>query len=360
MSKIPRIGVIGGGTFGVMHCRTFRQLENDGRCAFVGLADIDQSILEQRAGEFSVRTYTDYRRMIDEARPDGVTIATPDHLHRKIALDAIERGVHVFVEKPLDVTPEGCREIIDAAERKNLLLEVDFHKRWDPYHLELRNLAAQGKFGEIEYGYAWMEDRIEVPRDWFTSWAGDSSPAWFLGIHMVDLFRWVADTRGTAVYATGTKRKLRFIGVDAWDAVSMHVRMERGVTFQCQVCWILPDAFEAIVNQGIRVVGGDGIMEVDSQDRGARSCFAADDRMATHNLGFFRQSESKTGQTVYGGYGIDAIADFADNLTHILNGGALEELKGNYPDGYDGLEATRIVAAAHRSLSTGELVDIPD
>jgi len=358
MASKPKICVIGGGTFGEMHLRTFRQLENEGRCEFQALADIDEGLLEERRCDYGMRTYTDYIQMIEREEPDGVTIATPDHLHRELALEAIERGVHVFVEKPLDVTAEGCREIIDAADEAGLLLEVDFHKRWDPYHLELKRLAEEGKFGEIEYAYAWMEDRIEVPRDWWPDWAGRSSPGWFLAIHMVDLFRWIADTRGLAVYATGVKKKLASIGVDAWDSISLSVRMEKDISFQCQVCWILPDAFEAIVNQGLRVVGTEGIMEVDSQDRGADSCFAAEDRTQSYNLGFFRETTNKAGETVYGGYGIDAIADFADNLSYLLDGGRLDELEGQYPDGVDGLEATKIVQAAHESLETGKLIDI--
>ncbi len=354
----PKICVIGGGTFGVMHLRTFRQLENEGRCEFLALADVNESLRKQREDEFGMRAYGDYVEMIEAERPDGVTIATPDHLHRKIALDCIARGVHTFVEKPLDVTPQGCREIIDAAKARGLLLEVDFHKRYDPYHLELRRLAEEGKFGEIEYGYAWMEDRIEVPRDWWPAWASHSSPGWFLAIHMVDLFLWIARTRGVSVYATGVKKKLASIGVDAWDSISIAVKLERDISFQCQVSWILPDAFEAIVNQGIRMVGTEGIMEVDSQDRGAASCFADEDRMATHNLGFFRESKDKAGRTIYGGYGIEAIADFADNLSFLLDGGELAALAGKYPDGTDGLEATKIVAGAHESLETGKLVEL--
>jgi len=258
----------------------------------------------------------------------------------------------------MDVTVAGCHEMIDAARSAGLMLEVDFHKRYDPYHVRLCELAREGKFGEIEYGYAWMEDRIEVPRDWWPSWAGESSPAWFLAIHMVDLFRWVAQTRGKRVFATGVRKKLPSLGVDAWDAISIHAEMERDITFQCQVSWILPDDFEATVNQGIRIVGTEGIMEIDSQDRGAASCFASDKGMTSYNLGFFRETLDKAGNMTYGGYGIDAIADFADNLSHLLDGGTVEDLNGRYPDGKDGLEATKIVAAAHESLETGKMVDI--
>ncbi|MFH0962657.1 MAG: Gfo/Idh/MocA family oxidoreductase [Planctomycetota bacterium] len=358
MARKPKICVIGGGTFGVMHLRTFRQLENEGRCEFCGLADINEELLAKRREEFGMRTYKDFAEMIAKEKPDGVTVATPDHLHRKIALEAIRRGVHVLVEKPLDVTVEGCRELVDAAAQKGVLLEVDFHKRFDPYHQELCRKAREGKLGEIEYGYAWMEDRIEIPRDWWPSWAKDSSPAWFLAVHMVDLFLWITRKRGKRVFATGVRKKLPSIGVSAWDSINLLAELEGEVTFQCQSSWILPDSFEAIVNQGIRVVGTEGVMEVDSQDRGAESCFSSDGKMVTYNLGFFREAKDKSGKVVYGGYGIESIADFAENLTYLLAGGKLAELAEKYPDGQDGLEATKIVAAAHESIATGKVIEI--
>ncbi len=358
MARRPKICVVGGGQFGLMHLRAFRQLEREGRCQFLALADINETLLEERRREFGMRTYADFAEMLEREQPDAVTIATPDHLHREIALHAINAGMHVLVEKPLEVTVEGCSQLVEAARAGKTLLQVDFHKRYDPYHAELCRLAREGKFGEIQYGYAWMEDRVEVPRDWLSAWAAESSPAWFLAVHMVDLFRWVAQTRGRRVYATGVRKKLPAIGVDTWDSISMSVEMEGDITFQCQASWILPEAFEAVVNQGIRVVGTDGIMEVDSQNRGAESCFASDDRMVTPNLGFFRETQDTAGQAVYGGYGIDAIADFADNVAFLMEGGKLTDLAGRYPDGVDGLETTKIVAAVHESLATGKLVEI--
>jgi len=358
VARKPKICVIGGGVFGEMHLRTFRQLDNDGRCEFAALADVNEELLARRRQEYGVRGYTDFIEMIETENPDGVTVATPDHLHRGIALEAIARGVHVMVEKPLDITVAGCEEIIDAARTKNVLLEVDFHKRFDPYHQELMKEARRGKFGEIEYGYAFMEDRIEVPRDWWPSWAKDSSPAWFLAIHMVDLFFWIARTRGRRVFATGVRKKLASIGVDAWDSIQIFTQCENDITFQCQVAWILPDAYEAVVNQGIRIVGTEGIMEVDTQNRGSESCFSADSKMITHNLGFFREGKNRAGETVYAGYGIEAIADFNENLSYILDGGAVADLEGKYPGGRDGLEATRVVAAAHESVDTGRLIEL--
>ncbi|NOZ21426.1 MAG: Gfo/Idh/MocA family oxidoreductase [Planctomycetes bacterium] len=356
---VPRIGVIGGGIFGEMHLRAFTQLQRDGKAELVGLADLNEELLAKRKKDYGVEGFTDYMDMIEKAEPHAVTVVTPDFLHRKITLDCLKAGRHVLVEKPLDVTVEGCREMIEAAKEKGLILQVDFHKRYDPYHQELEKLVAEGKLGEIEYGYAHMEDRIEVPRDWFPAWAPKSSPGWFLGVHMYDLIRWVIKSNGAEVTASGVKKKLKGIGVDTYDSIQAKILFESGASFTVDSSWIMPDGFEAIVNQGIRMVGTEGMMEVDSQNRGAESCFSSTG-MQTHNLGFFKEGKTKAGEPFFAGYGIESIQDFAFNVAHLLNGGALDDLKGTFADGTDGLEVTKIAVGVHTSLETGAPVKLSD
>ena len=354
----PKLAVVGGGKFGLMHLRAYKQLEREGRAELVGLCDINEDLLARRRQEFGVRTYTDYRELIERERPDGVSVVTPDHLHRDIGLFALGADCHVLIEKPLEVTVEGCRELTELADRRGRILMVDFHKRYDPYHQALRAQVRAGRLGEVLYGYAHMEDRIEVPRDWWPGWAAASSPVWFLGVHMFDLIRWVIGSDPVRVHASGRKKKLADLGIDTYDCIQTKVEFASGATFTVDASWVLPDGFEAVVNQGIRVVGTEGIMEVDSQDRGARSCFAGEG-MATYNLGFFEEARDKRGQVVYSGYGIASIQDFALNVAHLLAGGSLEELAGTYADGHDGLQVTRVAVAAHQSLRSGEVVELP-
>jgi predicted dehydrogenase len=176
---VPRIAVIGAGRFGEMHLRAFSQMHRETRIELAGTCDVDRGLLAKRSAQYAVPGFADYRALLAEASLEAVSIATPDFLHREIALACLRAGKHVLVEKPLDTTTAGCRELIAAAGERNLLLQVDFHKRSDPYHRALRDLVRQGSLGEIAYGYAHIEDRIDVPRDWFPRWAAQSSPAWF-------------------------------------------------------------------------------------------------------------------------------------------------------------------------------------
>ena len=352
-----KLGVVGTGKFGTNLLNTFKQLEDDGRCKLAAICDINKEILDGQCNKYGVKGYTDYKEMIDAEKDlDGVAIATPDPFHREPAIYAANAGRHVFVEKPMDVTVAGCQEMLDACRKNNVLLQVDFHKRFDPFHIKIRNDVKQGMAGEIEYGYAHMEDKIVVPRDWFPNWASKSSPVWFLGVHMFDLVRWLIGSNGKRVYATGRKLKLKSLGVDTYDSVSAMVEFENGAAVHFDVSWILPEDFEAIVNQGFRLVGTKGIMECDSQDRGTRVSFEKAG-VLTYNPVFINENmDERTGSVRYSGYGIDSIADFVYNLEYLAKGGELEKLQGGITGlGEDGIEVTKIAVAVHRALETGKI-----
>jgi len=354
-----RIGVIGIGTFGINHLRCFRQLEYIGVAKLVAAADLNGKLLEERSKEFSFTPYADYKEMMAKEQLDGVTVVTPDPYHKDIVLAAAEAGVHVLCEKPLDVTVAGCNQMIEAMDKAGKLLMVDFHKRYDEYHIAMKQKLDAGDLGKIQYGYSHMEDRIEAPRDWFPGWAKNSSPAWFLGIHFYDLARFLMNANGVEVWATGCKTgKLASIGVDTWDSVSAKVAFDNGATVAFDNSWILPDGFEAVVNQGIRLVGAEGMLECDSQDRGTMTVCTGDKPfMQTHNKSFLRQKFDKKGREIWEGYGMDSIADFAYNVNVLLEGGKIADL-GAYPSGVDGLEATKIAAGVHESLEKGGIVKL--
>jgi predicted dehydrogenase len=353
-----RIGVVGGGTYGHSHLSVFRDLESGGRVKLVALADRKEDRRKERQAEFDIPVYESHEEMIEKEELDALTVATPDHAHFQVAFDALNNGLHCLVEKPLDVTVEGCRKLVDLAKEKNLLLETDFHKRFDPYHIEMRECFLEGKFGEVEYGYAWMEDQLFVPTDMLAGWSANSSPIWFLGVHMIDLVRWILDNpMPTKVYATGSKKKLAAMGIDTYDSIQTQVTFETGANITFHNSWILPNQFEAVVHQGVKLIGTEGIFECDSQYRGGRGCLK-DEKMRTWNLGIKYRERDKHNRIRWKGYFFSSIADFAENLLFLEDGGTLQDLKGLYPTGEDGLVVTQIACAAHESIEKGLPIDL--
>jgi len=350
-----RIAVVGAGQYGQTHLDVFTQLEETG-VVLAAIAESDPARAEALRKRYGCPVYPHHLDMFARETLDAVSVATPDPLHREIVLDAVAAGLHVLVEKPLDISVKGAEAMVGAARAAGVLLQVDFHKRYDPDHQAIERRVRAGDLGRILYGSVHMEDRIEVPTKWFPRWAALSSPAWFLGVHFYDLVRWILKSEAVAVTATGTKAVLlQDHGLDAYDCVNAKVDFANGATVSFDTSWVLPQGFEAVVNQGLRIVGTKGFFECDSQDRGTRSCLAGEG-MATYNNNFRRETADRTGRRVLRGYGIESIEDFAGNVAFLKGGGRLAELKGIWASGEDGLEATRIAAAVHESLTAGRTV----
>ncbi len=356
MARKGKIGIVGGGIFGQWHLKAFTQLQNDGKVELAALADLREDARNRAAQEYGVTTYEDYREMIEKEKLDAITVVTPDHLHADIAITGLEMGCHVLCEKPMATTMDDCRKIAETVKRHpGQLFMIDFHKRLDMYHIELEKVIRDGNLGKIQYGYAYMEDRIEVSRDWFKTWPAGSSPYWFIGVHFVDLVRWLIKANGTKVFATGRREKLKGLGVDFWDNISSHIVFENGATFSIDAGWTLPEGFEAIVNQGLRIIGTEGIFEIDSQDRGAGACLRGKTQQS-YNLGVYAEKHTPDGRIVYGGYGIESIMEFGYHLDYLLNGGTIKNLEGMYPDVEDGFEVSKICIGVHQSAEAGGTV----
>ena len=354
-----RVGVIGGGTWGNYHLLAARQMEAEGKAVLVAIADEYEETAEKQAKAFGIKKYTNFQEMVQNETLDAVTIATPDHLHRTVAMYAVQNGLHVLVEKPLDLTTAGCREMVESAKAKKNLLMVDFHKRYDPYNLDMMHKVRGGQIGVPYMAYAYMEDKISVPTSMLRNWASHSSPFWFIGVHKLDLVRWITGINPTAVIATGYKGKLQALGIDTFDSVSARINFEGGFTCTIDVNWIIPNSFEALVNQGLRILGSDGIVEMDGQDRGLRISSTAGGTV-TPNLGALVSQENLMGYRSVSGYYVDPIKDFLMNVNYLKSGGGLEQLEGRYPSGLDGLWATLTAEAVQKSIDEDRPVELSE
>ncbi len=356
-NKLPGLAVIGGGIWAEHHMNAARDLEREGKARLVGMASKTEATRDRVAARYGIFGTTDYRELLARRDVDAVSIVTPDHLHREMAIAAMNAGKHVIVEKPMDLTVAGCEEMVQAAERNSVLLFVDFHKRYDPVHQKARQLILSGKLGRVQYGYAYMEDKIVVPRDWFPRWAEKSSPFWFIGVHQVDLLRWSLGSEVVAVSARGFRGKLDSLGIPTFDSIHAQLDFESGAVFTVDISWILPDDFEALVNQGMRIVGSDGILELDTQDRGFKGSLSGE-RFQTFNLNAHHAVEIRRGGVRHSGYFVEPVKDFLGMVGELINGASIEDVARDYPSGEDGLEATRVSEAVHESLASGRPVEI--
>jgi predicted dehydrogenase len=136
MSRI-RIGVVGAGLIGqVEHLPNLRKLAS--LYEIVGVADASAAM----RGELAARglpAFSGYRELLD-AGVDAILIAAPDQYHAEITLDALERGKHVFCEKPLCFSAAQAEEIKEARDRAGRVVQVGYMKRFDPSYETLLSL----------------------------------------------------------------------------------------------------------------------------------------------------------------------------------------------------------------------------
>jgi len=131
-----RVGVIGVGVMGERHCRVYSSLR---RIRVVGIADLDASRGQAVAAQYETSYFEDHRKLLDNV--DAVSIVTTTPAHFDLAMEALERGVHVLVEKPLTETLKQGKQLVDEAERRNLVLQVGHIERFNPAFIELKNVT---------------------------------------------------------------------------------------------------------------------------------------------------------------------------------------------------------------------------
>lgn len=142
MAKLP-VGVIGTGHLGALHAKMYAEISS---AELVGLFDTDQSRAQQIASECNTRAYSSIEELLSAAK--AVSIVTPTSGHCDIALAAIGRGVHAFIEKPITTTVDEAKKIVDLSSQKNVKIQVGHIERFNPAILALEKYHVKPMFVE--------------------------------------------------------------------------------------------------------------------------------------------------------------------------------------------------------------------
>lgn len=142
-----RYGVVGTGYWGSNHVRVADELAREGVIDEVVVCDVDEEQARTLADEFDRPYATSYAGL----DVDAATVATPSTTHEEIATDLLEAGVDLLVEKPLALTSEAARGIVETAEENDRTLGVGHIFRYHPALQDLKRRIDAGELGEIRY-----------------------------------------------------------------------------------------------------------------------------------------------------------------------------------------------------------------
>ena len=153
-----------------------------------------------------ISKYTDYHAMLMEIKPDLVSIATESGSHAKIALDCIEAGVNVIIEKPIALSIRDAEEIIHSSKEKNVKVSTCHQNRFNIAVQKMRQALEQERFGKISHGSVhirWNRNQeyyMQAP--WRGTWKQDGGALMNQCIHGIDLLRWIMGDEVEEVYGT--------------------------------------------------------------------------------------------------------------------------------------------------------------
>lgn len=185
-----RCGLIGCGRVAPRHAQSYQQLsETD----LVAVADIKPSRAERFAQEYGATAYFDHRALLERDDIDLVSICVPSGLHAAIALDAMQAGKHVLVEKPIAITLEDADRMIALSEATGRTLGVVLQNRYNPPMQQLRATIDQGKLGKLYLGNAcvrWYRPQSYYEDGWHGTWAMDGGALMNQSIHHIDALQW--------------------------------------------------------------------------------------------------------------------------------------------------------------------------
>lgn len=190
VSKPFRVAFIGAGGIAHMHMKHLKALEADG-VSIIAAADLSEKGLEKVKKEFGIeKTFTDYKKMLKEVPEiDAVSVCTPNGLHATNAIDALEAGKHVLVEKPMAMNAKEGQKMIDAAKKAGKELVIGFQFRFDNRTAVIKKQIDDGHFGKILYVRCSALRRRGIP-NWGVFGRKDlqgGGPMIDIGVHIMEM-----------------------------------------------------------------------------------------------------------------------------------------------------------------------------
>ncbi|HEY8477283.1 MAG TPA: Gfo/Idh/MocA family oxidoreductase [Chloroflexota bacterium] len=226
MNGKVRVAIIGAGSYAeVYHIPALLEHPD---AALVALCRHDAGKLSHLASRLGVqRTSTDYREIVDQGDLDAVVISSPHGLHYEHARYALERGLHVLLDKHMVLRTAQALDLLRLARERKVVFGVAYNRHLDPANLYARRLIRDGVLGDLVFARALQ---LGYPsQGWYTTKAlGGGGPFVGRGSHMADLIRWYVGWRPVTVTAT-----VRQGAFEVDDGGVFTITFENG--FQCSV-----------------------------------------------------------------------------------------------------------------------------
>jgi len=233
-----RAAVIGVGDMGRNHARVYNELKS---VELVAVADANVERAEDVARLYKVPFYTDYAQMIEKEDVDLISVAVPTRLHREVVLNAVKRGVHLLVEKPIAYKLNEAHEIVQACGDAGLNLMIGHIERFNPAVVRLKSMIS-----ELGQPISASATRVgPLPRK-----VRNIGIIVDLGVHDIDLLRYLFDSEVSRLYC----EMGRIVQKTDNDFGKIVLKMKNDVAASIDVNWLTPVKTRRLIVQGLEAM----------------------------------------------------------------------------------------------------------
>jgi predicted dehydrogenase len=229
-----RVAVIGLGSVAQMvHLPNLMKINN---AEISAVAEINKNRLNLVADKFNIKKrFNNYSDLLNEDQTDAVIISTPTNLHKQIAIDCLNSGKDVLVEKPLARNSREGEEIIECAKKNNKKLMVGMNLRYRPDSMLIRSLIDAGEIGDPYYiKCGWIRKQSSSEK-WFNKREEAGGGVILdLGINLIDLALWLADYPQAISIST---KNYHHNSRNLEDTSISFIRCEKSITISIEASW---------------------------------------------------------------------------------------------------------------------------
>lgn len=217
-----RVGVIGVGSMGRNHARVLSEMPG---IDLIGVCDTNRETADQIAEQFRTSPFYNPQDLLKQGL-DAVHVVVPTFIHHEVAIEAINLGAHVLIEKPIADTVEHAREIIRTANKMGVTLMVGHIERFNPAIGKLKEMIAEGYLGNLV-----SISTLRVAP--YPARIVDTGIIIDLGCHDIDIMSYIANERIREVYCTASSTIHHYE-----DTASISLGFESGGTGNIETSWL--------------------------------------------------------------------------------------------------------------------------
>lgn len=343
-----KYALVGCGRIATNHIKAAKNNQLD----IVAVCDVKPEAMETLLAKHglerdpSIRHYADYRQMLGENDLELVAIATESGAHAQIALDCIERGVHVIIEKPIAMSMADADEIIRRSEEKGTKVCACHQNRFNIAVQETRRALEAGRFGKLSHGsihVRWNRDRnYYTQAPWRGTWAQDGGCLMNQCIHGIDLLRWMMGDEVEEVY--GATRQQFHDYLECEDVGMAVVKFKNGAIGTIEGT---SNAYPKNLEETLYLFGRNGTVKIGGTSTNNIDVWDfADEAEADRE----KKGLQEVTSNVYGNGHTSLYADMIE---------AIQEDRRPYVDAVAGRNALELVLAIYQSSATGKPVKLP-